>query len=103
MLIRVFTWIGWKSSLRNNFGKRNMKSNQVIFTILITTCLVLLQAGCEEESMAPQQELSADWFRQFDQMQRSSSPTITPRTRFQTRAPKLEFETLEHNFGNVGE
>jgi len=79
-----------------------MKPNQVIFTILTMTCLLLLQAGCEEESMAPQQELSSDWFRQFDQMQHSSAPTITPRNRFQARAPKIEFEQLEHDFGNVG-
>jgi hypothetical protein len=84
-----------------------MKPNRVIFTILITNCFLLLQAGCEEETMAPRQELSADWFQQFDQMQRSSSPittttTPTTRRRFQRRAPKLEFEKLEHDFGSVG-
>ena len=82
-----------------------MKPNRVIFTILIMNCFLLLQAGCEEETTAPRQELSADWFRQFDQMQRSSSPTTTTpatRRRFQRRAPKLEFEKLEHNFGSVG-
>jgi len=79
-----------------------MKPNRVTFTILIMNCLLLLQAGCEEETMAPQQGLSSDWFRQFDQMQRSSSPITTPRTRFQRRAPKIEFEKLEHDFGSVG-
>ena len=57
--------------------------------------------------MGPQQELSADWFRQFDQIQLSSSPitTTTPTTTrrgFQRRAPKLEFKKLEHDFGSVG-
>ncbi|MBN2594042.1 MAG: hypothetical protein JXA81_11085, partial [Sedimentisphaerales bacterium] len=79
-----------------------MKANRLILTILMMTCCLLLQAGCEEETTAPRQELSADWFRQFDQIQQSSSPITTPRSRFQGRAPKLEFEKLEHDFGNVG-
>jgi hypothetical protein len=79
-----------------------MKPNQLIFTILIMTCLLFLQAGCEEETMAPQQQLSSDWFRQFDEIQRSNRATITPRTRFQRKTPKLEFEKLEYDFGNVG-
>ena len=79
-----------------------MKPNRVISTILIMTCCLLLQAGCEEETMAPRQELSADWFQQFNQIQRSNSPTTTTRTRFQRRTPKIEFEKLEHDFGYVG-
>ena len=79
-----------------------MKPNRVISTILIMTCFLLLQAGCEEETTAPRQELSADWFQQFNQIQRSSSPTTTTRRRFQRRAPKIEFEKLEHDFGSVG-
>jgi len=36
-------------------------------------------------------------------MPRSSSPiTTTPRRQFQRRAPKLEFEKLEYDFGSVG-
>jgi len=79
-----------------------MKLNRLISTILIMICSLLLQAGCEEEAIAPRQTLSEDWFRQFDQIQRSGSPTTSPRARFQRRAPKLEFEKLEHNFGSVG-
>jgi len=52
--------------------------------------------------MAPRQELSADWFRQFNQIQPSGSPTTTTRRRFQKRSPKIEFEKLEHDFGYVG-
>ena len=52
--------------------------------------------------MAPRQELSADWFQQFDQIQQSGTPTTTDRTRFQRRTPKIKFEKLEHDFGNVG-
>lgn len=79
-----------------------MKLNRFISTIFIVICFLLLQAGCEEESVAPQQTLGEDWFRQFDQIQRSDSPLTPPRARFQRRSPKLEFETLEHNFGSIG-
>lgn len=79
-----------------------MKPKRLILTILILTCFLLLQAGCEEDTMAPRQELSADWFRQFNQIQRSSGPTIAPRTRFQRKTPRLEFEKLEYDFGSVG-
>jgi hypothetical protein len=66
-------------------------------------CL-LLQAGCEEESMAPQQQLSADWFQQFDQIRQTSRTAATAPTspRFQRKSPKIEFEKVEHDFGNVG-
>ena len=78
-----------------------MKANRLILTILMMTCCLLLQAGCEEKTMAPQQ-LSADWFQQFNQIKPSGTPTATTRTRFQRRAPKIEFEKLEHDFGSVG-
>ena len=80
-----------------------MNPNRLILTILITACFLLLQAGCEEETMAPQQTLSDDWFRQFNQIQRPSGSIVTThRTRFQRRTPQIEFDKLEHNFGYVG-
>jgi len=81
-----------------------MKPNRLILTVMIVICCLLLQAGCEEESMAPQQQLSADWFQQFEQMRQTSQPTATTRTRtrLQRKSPKIEFEKLEHDFGNVG-
>ena len=68
------------------------------------TCCLLLQAGCEEETMAPRQELSADWFRQFNQIQQSGRPTTPTRspTRSQKTSPKIEFEKVVYDFGNVG-
>jgi len=68
------------------------------------TCCLLLQAGCEEETMAPRQELSADWFRQFNRVQQSGRPTTTTRSTARTRrnAPVIEFEKVVHDFGNVG-
>jgi len=79
-----------------------MKPNRLILTILIMTCCLLLQAGCEEEAMAPRQGLSSDWFQQFQQIQQPSQPTTTTRTRFQRKTPKIEFEQVVHDFGNVG-
>jgi len=81
-----------------------MKPNRLILTILIMTCCLLLQAGCEEEAMAPRQGLSSDWFQQFNQLQQSSKPTVPTRstTRNKRTAPKIEFEKVVHNFGNVG-
>ena len=68
------------------------------------TCCLLLQAGCEEEAMAPRQELSSDWFQQFQQIQQPSRTVATtrPTTRTRRTSPKIEFEKLIHDFGNVG-
>jgi hypothetical protein len=68
------------------------------------TCCLLLQAGCEEETMTPRQGLSSDWFRQFNQLQQSGRPTVTTRSTTRTRrtVPKIEFEKVVHDFGNVG-
>lgn len=77
-----------------------MKPNRLILAILILTCCLLLQTGCEEETMAPRQGLSSDWFRQFNQLQQPSRPTVTSRTR--RTSPKIEFEKVVHDFGNVG-
>jgi hypothetical protein len=68
------------------------------------TCCLLLQAGCEEEAMAPRQGLSADWFQQFNQLQQPSKSTAPSRstTRNKRTAPKIEFEKVVHDFGNVG-
>ena len=81
-----------------------MKPKRLIFTILIMICCLFLQAGCEEEATAPQQQLSADWFRQFNRIQQSGQPTTTTRSTSRTRraAPKIEFEKVVHDFGNVG-
>jgi len=80
-----------------------MKPKRLILTILIMSCLLLLQAGCEEETMSPRQQLSDEWFQQFNQIQQSSRPVATTRTTTRTRrAPKIEFEKVVHDFGNVG-
>ena len=77
-----------------------MKPKSLILTIIMMSCLLLLQAGCEEEMMAPRQELSQDFFRQFNHIQQPSRPIATTRTR--GTSPKIEFEKVVHDFGNVG-
>jgi hypothetical protein len=54
--------------------------------------------------MAPRQELSSDWFQQFNQIKQSSRPAATTRSTASSRrtAPKIEFEKVVHDFGNVG-
>jgi hypothetical protein len=54
--------------------------------------------------MAPRQELSSDWFRQFNRIQQSGQPTAPTRPTAHSRraTPKIEFEKVVHDFGNVG-
>jgi hypothetical protein len=52
--------------------------------------------------MAPQQQLSTDWFQQFNQIKQSNRPVATTRTRSQRKAPKIKFDQEVYDFGNVG-
>lgn len=79
-----------------------MKPIRSTFTILVSICCLLLQAGCEEDTMAPRQQLSADWFQQFNQIKQPSRPATTARTHSQRKGPKIEFKQEVYDFGNVG-
>jgi len=70
-----------------------MKWNWLILAVLIVGCGLLSQAGCEEQAMAPR-ERSRDWFRQQTQMR------TMPRARKQ--APRITFEKVIHDFGEIG-
>jgi len=70
-----------------------MKPNQLTLIILAAGCFLLLQAGCEEEAMAPR-ELGSDWFQQQTQM------AMTPR--FAKSLSRITFEKVTHDFGDVG-
>jgi hypothetical protein len=72
-----------------------MKPNQLILTVLVIVCVLLLQAGCEEEAMAPQ-EISPDWFQQQTQMAMTRTPS------FDKSSSRITFEKVTHNFGDVG-
>lgn len=73
-----------------------MKRNWVIIILLLVNCVFLLQYGCEEQAMAPRQ-LSSDWFTQGNWP--TSQPAASPARR---GAPRITFEKVTHNFGNVG-
>lgn len=70
-----------------------MKPNKLTLTVLVVGCVLLLQAGCEEEAMAPR-ELSPDWFKQ------QTWTAMTPRAA--KAVPRIRFEKVTHNFGDVG-
>jgi len=70
-----------------------MKPNKLTLTVLAVGCVLFLQAGCEEEAMAPR-ELSPDWFKQ------QTWAAMTPRAA--KAVPRIRFEKVTHNFGDVG-
>ncbi len=73
-----------------------MRLDRLTSIILVVTCGLLLQAGCEEQATAPRQ-LSSDWFQQFQQPIR---PAATPRASISS--PRIAFEKMVHDFGDVG-
>ena len=75
-----------------------------LLPLCMIICFLLLQSGCEEETTAPQQQLSTDWFRQFDQIKQSGQPVTNTRTRtrLQRRVPKIKFDQEIYDFGSVG-
>jgi hypothetical protein len=74
-----------------------MKPNKSI-SVIITIC-VLLQLSCEEQA-TPRRELSSDW---FNQMSWRTRPMYQPKNTEPAvqRTPKISFDKVVHNFGNV--
>lgn len=83
-----------------------MKPNRLSLTflnILVMGCALFLQAGCEEEAMAPR-TLNPEWFNQQRWAainQQASRRTITASPTVKA-APRIEFEKVTHDFGDVG-
>ncbi len=83
-----------------------MKPNRfslTILTILVISCFLIFQAGCEEENMNPR-SLNPNWFQQqtwasINQQTPRNMATTTPTI---TKAPRITFEKVVHNFGDVG-
>ena len=73
-----------------------MRPYRLALTMLMVGFGLLLHAGCEEQAMAPQR-LSPDWFERFQQ---PIQPTIT--TRADKSSPRITFENVVHDFGDVG-
>ena len=99
-----------------------MKVNRLIATVLGVCCVLILQAGCEEEAARPQR-LDPSWFRQFDtQFEQSpaySQPPAYPQPPAYSQPParampptvaqsvkrpepRITFDKRVHNFGDVG-
>ncbi|MBC8471278.1 MAG: DUF1573 domain-containing protein [Planctomycetes bacterium] len=85
-----------------------MKLNRLtlsVLTILVTGCILFLQAGCEEEAMEPR-TLNPDWFKQQTwaaiNQQASQQTSQQAPQRMVTVAPGIAFEKVTHNFGDVG-
>ncbi len=83
-----------------------MKPKQLILSILIVGCGLLVFTGCEEETATqPQLQLNPDWFRQFDRIlppgyeQTAIAGTESTES---PGAPKIAFESIIHDFGDVG-
>jgi len=76
-----------------------MKPNKSISIIITATCLLLLQLGCEEQVM-PRRELNPDWFNQMTWRTRpiAQPKSVAPAVK---KIPKITFEKVIHNFGNV--
>ena len=78
-----------------------MKPNRFASKVLVLSFLLILQAGCEEQTMT-QQELNPDWFTQQSwPTQQQSRPRMAPQ-RTRSMEPRIVFENLTHNFGEVG-
>ena len=72
-----------------------MKPNRLTSNVLIVACVLLLLAGCEEQAMQPK-SLSPNWFNQ------PAWKAITPVAAEIETAPRIEFQRLIHDFGDVG-
>ena len=85
-----------------------MKPNRLtlsVLTILVTGCILFLQAGCEEEAMEPR-TLNPDWFKQqtwaaINQQASQKALQQAPQSMVMA-APGIAFEKVTHNFGDVG-
>ena len=74
-----------------------------VFTIVFVGGALFLLAGCEEESMTPR-ALNPNWFQQqkwaaIHRQAPQRMVTTAPPVRTE---PRIEFDKVTHNFGNVG-
>lgn len=74
-----------------------MKLDRLILTVVIVVCGLFVQAGCEEEAMAPRRELNPNFFQRFGQPKRQMATSGSIKS-----SPRIAFEKDVHDFGNVG-
>ena len=95
---------GPKAPLGFETEERVMKVNRLIATVLGACCVLILQAGCEEETARPQR-LDPSWFRQFEMPveqppARPMAPTVAQSVK--RPEPRMTFDKRVHDFGEVG-
>ncbi|MHC4368591.1 MAG: DUF1573 domain-containing protein [Planctomycetota bacterium] len=78
-----------------------MTAKRSILTIITGVCVLMLAAGCEEETVATQQ-LNPYWFRQFEVPAEQPPVQATAAQSVTRPQPKITFAKLIHDFGDVG-
>ena len=73
-----------------------------VLMILVTVCILFLQSGCEEEAMAPR-TLNPNWFQQQKWTAINQRAVMNQQTQQRmVAAPRISFDKITHNFGDVG-
>ncbi len=76
-----------------------MKPNRITCVILlILTCVVFLQTGCEDEYAEPRQ-LSPEWFNRFPEPVEWTTASATPKPAL--KVARIAFEKVIHDFGII--
>ena len=78
-----------------------MTANRLISTVLIAGCTLLLHTGCEEETATPQR-LDPRWFQQFQVVAQQPPTQPTTARNINRPSPRITFDKVVHDFGNVG-
>jgi hypothetical protein len=76
-----------------------MKLERLTLTFVIVVCTLFMQAGCEEEAMAPR-ELNPNFFNRFGQPDRQIATSGSNKS--SKSSPRIAFDKDIHDFGNVG-
>jgi hypothetical protein len=75
-----------------------MKSNWLTLTVLVVSCSLLLQAGCQEEAVVEQEPKPAPTPPKPSTADALAQTPLPPGK----LGPRIEFERVTHDFGNVG-
>ncbi|MBN1805011.1 MAG: DUF1573 domain-containing protein [Sedimentisphaerales bacterium] len=82
-----------------------MKPNRLIVIVLtiFLCCFLFLQTGCEEENMSPG-VLNPNWFQQqqWAALNQQAPQRMVATAQPVREEPRIEFEKITHDFGDVG-
>jgi len=101
----VFAIRALRTQSQSEFEERAMKAKQIVITTLGVCFVLMMNSGCEEETATPQR-LDPTWFQQFETPpEYAPPPRIQPtyaRRSIKQPEPRIEFDKIVHNFGDVG-